>query len=318
MAVAPHTCSPPDPRASRAGRIQLLFLMSSLYAFAALDRTVLSLLVNQIGGELTISDAEFAMIIGLSFSVPQIMLALLRTRLVDRGSRKLIVTLSVTVWSGATVLSSLAGSAAQLLARRVAVGAGEASDSVYPSIISDLFGRGERGLANSVYSAKAAVVSIVGLAGGGWIAQHYGWRMTLVAAGLPALLLMLVTAFRFVDPRRGGSEAVPLADLQLPPVGETLGFIAAAANLPADGGGQCGAWPKLRHASVLVPRIPRARVWFESVAGRPRRWTGHGACRVRRLSERGLDGRSACGERSTLAARLPRAKSSRRQKNANQ
>ena len=60
---------------------------------------------------------------------------------------------------------------------------------------------------------------LIGLALGGWIAQHYGWRATFIWFGVPGLLLA-VLVFLFVrEPRRGGFEtAEAMEQLQQQPV----------------------------------------------------------------------------------------------------
>ena len=48
---------------------------------------------------------------------------------------------------------------------------------------------------------------ILGFVGGGFIAEAYGWRIALIAVGLPGLLLAAVMARLLKEPGRGNFEA---------------------------------------------------------------------------------------------------------------
>ena len=47
---------------------------------------------------------------------------------------------------------------------------------------------------------------MLGFVGGGFIAETYGWRVALVSAGVPGLLLALVMAKLLKEPARGVFE----------------------------------------------------------------------------------------------------------------
>jgi predicted MFS family arabinose efflux permease len=50
---------------------------------------------------------------------------------------------------------------------------------------------------------------LVAFFGGGWISDHYGWRVAIVSAGVPGLLLTLLLLFTVREPKRGLIEALP-------------------------------------------------------------------------------------------------------------
>jgi predicted MFS family arabinose efflux permease len=53
---------------------------------------------------------------------------------------------------------------------------------------------------------------VLGVTGGGWIAEHYGWRTTFFVAGLPGLVLALAVSLGLKEPRRmSGFVAGPAA-----------------------------------------------------------------------------------------------------------
>lgn len=206
-------------------RHYVLLLVSTLYSFAALDRSILSLLVDQMRQDLRLSDAAFGTIVGIGFAGPQFLLALPVARWVDRGNRKKVMMIAVAIWSGATALGGLASTATQLLLSRMITGAGESSNSVYHSVLSDVYDKNRRSKAIGVYYAMSALVGLVCFAVGGVLAEHYGWRVTLMAAGLPGLLLIIVVHFTFREPVRGAADAG--ADVAITPgLAETLRFLA--------------------------------------------------------------------------------------------
>src|SRR5712664_3494246 len=72
----------------------------------------------------------------------------------DRGVRKTVIGVGVTIWSLATLFSGLAANYLLLFLGRAAVGVGEAS--YYPagtSLVSDYFPREQRGRVMSIWGA---------------------------------------------------------------------------------------------------------------------------------------------------------------------
>jgi predicted MFS family arabinose efflux permease len=63
---------------------------------------------------------------------------------------------------------------------------------------------------------------------GGYVNQHYGWRMAFFTAGLPGIVLAAVLWLTVSEPRRGGSLQDGLAERFTPePLGPTLAFLAS-------------------------------------------------------------------------------------------
>jgi MFS family permease len=213
------------PREESWGRRHFaLLLVSGFYAFAALDRGIISLVLDKIRTEFGLTDTNFSAIIGFGFSIPQILLALPVARFVDRASRKWVVIISATVWSGATVLTAAASNVTQLLASRILVGAGESANSVYHSIISDLYDKNHRSSAIGVYYGMAALVTAIWFWLGGYIAQHYGWRWTVIVAGAPGLVLVAIVCLWFRDPVRGVTDGQK-DTAEAPPFWTTVAFL---------------------------------------------------------------------------------------------
>lgn len=172
-----------------------------------MDRWVASAAATPIEREFHLNDAQFGAL-GTAFLLVYAVAALPFGYWGDRGVRKTVVGVGVTIWSLATLFTGFARSYFQLFLSRAVVGIGEAS--YYPagtSLLSDLFPREQRGRVMSVWGAGSAVGIAVGFAGGGIIADRFGWRTAFYFAAVPGLLLALL-AFAFREPLRGSVEEV--------------------------------------------------------------------------------------------------------------
>jgi MFS transporter, Spinster family, sphingosine-1-phosphate transporter len=126
----------------------------------------------------------------------------------DRGVRKTVIGVGVAIWSVATVLSGFVLNYFQLFLTRAVLGLGEAS--YYPagtSLVSDYFPAERRGRAMSIWSAGAALGIAVGFAGGGYVAEHFGWRRAFLFAAIPGIICAAL-AFTLREPLRGAAERV--------------------------------------------------------------------------------------------------------------
>lgn len=185
----------------RRGHFLLLLALTNLLSYA--DRSVLAVLVEPIKTELRISDGQIGLLTGLAFAVLYGFVALPVARLADRRARKPILIAGILLWSVATSLSGFAQGFAQLLLCRIGVGAGEAGNSpTSHSIIADSFPANRTAAAFAIFAAGSTFGMSLGLVGGGLLAQHYGWRVTFVAAGVPGFFLALLLLFTTREPVR--------------------------------------------------------------------------------------------------------------------
>lgn len=183
----------------------VLAVMVGINFLNYLDRWVASAAATPIEKEFHLSDAQFGLL-GTAFLVVYAFGALPFGYWADRGIRKTVIGVGVTIWSLATLFTGFARSYAQLFASRAIVGIGEAG--YYPagtSLMSDLFPKEQRGRVMSVWNAGSAVGIAVGFAGGGLIAEKFGWRTAFYFAAVPGLLFAAL-AFAFREPLRGHVE----------------------------------------------------------------------------------------------------------------
>jgi predicted MFS family arabinose efflux permease len=126
----------------------------------------------------------------------------------DLVSRKAIVLIGITVWSGFTFFTWLVHDYNQLLFRHTIVGIGEASfATIAPSLVADLFPIERRGRMLSIFYLGLPVGSALGILLGGPLGEMLGWRKPFMLAGIPGFLLALVF-WLLPEPERGRTEAI--------------------------------------------------------------------------------------------------------------
>ena len=170
-----------------------------------MDRWVAAAASPLIQKEFNLSDALIGLL-GSAFLLVYAVAALPFGYWADRGVRRTVVGIGVTIWSLATLFTGFARSYVQLFASRAILGIGEAS--YYPagtSLLADYFPKDQRGRVMSIWGAGSALGIAVGFAGGGYIADKFGWRNAFFFAAVPGILCALL-AFGMREPLRGSSE----------------------------------------------------------------------------------------------------------------
>jgi MFS family permease len=179
--------------------LAVLFLVSTSNF---VDRNIISVLLEPIKAEFGVSDTLLGLLTGISFAVFYATLGIPVARLADRGNRKIIITLSLTIWSVMTALCGLAQSFWQLALARVGVGAGEAG-ALPPaqSLIADYFGPTRCARALAIFMSSSMCGYLLGFVAGAHIATMYGWRAAFLIVGLPGLALAVLVHFVLHEPR---------------------------------------------------------------------------------------------------------------------
>jgi predicted MFS family arabinose efflux permease len=174
-------------------RRYLLAVLTAAYVLSYLDRQILSILLESIKHDLTLSDTAMGLLSGPAFAVCYAVCGLPLGALADVRSRPKILAACLVVWSGATALCGLAATFAHLFVARVAVGVGEAGCiPTAQSLIASHFPPERRGAAFGVFLAGTAIGTCLGFLVGGWLNAEFGWRTAFVVVGLPGLLLAAV------------------------------------------------------------------------------------------------------------------------------
>ena len=105
----------------------VLGVLVLVYVFNFLDRQIISILAEELKRDLGLSDDQLGFLYGTVFAVFYAIFGLPLGRLADVWTRRTVIALGLTLWSGMTALSGLSSNFAQISAARVGVGVGEAS-----------------------------------------------------------------------------------------------------------------------------------------------------------------------------------------------
>lgn len=201
--TTPSATAAPDAPMPVSYRRYALALLVAIYTVNFLDRQVVTQLIEPIKNELKLDDFQVGAMGGLWFAILYTVLGIPIARIADRGDRPAIMTVSLAVWSGFTVLAGFAWNFWVLAISRMGVGVGEAGCTpTAHSLISDYFPKASRARAMAIYSMGISIGSLLGMALGGIIAGSWGWRVAFLVAGAPGLILAVLTAFTLIEPRR--------------------------------------------------------------------------------------------------------------------
>ena len=210
-----------------------LGLLTSIAVVGFIDRIIMNVLAEPLRIEFDLTDTELGVMNGLAFAVLNVALGLVVARMAERKRRLTLISIGTVLWSFATAACGLANNFAQLVLARVGVGVGEAVGlpSTH-SVISDYFPREKRATAMSVLFLAPPLGILMGAGGGALIAQHYGWRVALLSAAAPGLILALLLTLFISEPKRGAHDAAGDSE-EVPSIWVVIG--------------RCLSWPTIRN-----------------------------------------------------------------------
>jgi MFS family permease len=202
IAMAPTTSG-----GARRAKSTVLAILLAILAFNYVDRQVLALVLQNIKGDLDLSDTQLGFLSGLAFALFYAAMGIPIARLADKGNRVAIISATAAIWSVFVMLCGAAGSFVQLFLIRIGVAVGEAG-CIPPaqSLLADFFPREERTRAFAIYSLGSPLSVILGGFVAGWINQYYGWRATFVILGFPGILLAILAWGMLREPRRASNS----------------------------------------------------------------------------------------------------------------
>jgi MFS family permease len=193
----------------------VLGVLTVVLMFSYVDRVALGVVLQAIKVDFGLSDTQLGFLGGIGFALFFSVMGLPIARWADRGNRVTIIALACALWSVAVALSGLAGSFALLVLIRVAVAVGEAGCVPTSfSLIADYFNRAERPRAVSIYGLGGTFALVAGYFLGGWLNDHYGWRITFMVLGIPGVFLALLVRLTVREPRRERAAAHAAAGRQ--------------------------------------------------------------------------------------------------------
>ena len=120
----------------------------------------------------------------------------------DLRSRKTVIAAGTAMFSAFTSLGGLVRGFTHLFITRAAVGIGEAAYApASTSMIADYFSGRHRAFAMGVLNAGIPIGGVLGILLGGYLEGLYGWRVALMAVGIPGFACAAL-AMMLIDPTR--------------------------------------------------------------------------------------------------------------------
>jgi len=206
IATTPPEASGATPAVPRSYAWVVFALTFGLLLSDYMSRQVLNAVFPILKAEWTLSDTQ----LGSLSSIVALLVGLLTFPLsivADRWGRVRSVILMAGLWSLATLGCALSANYNQMFAARFFVGVGEAAyGSVGIALILSIFPAHLRSTLASAFMAGGPVGSVIGMALGGIVATHFGWRWSFGAMAVFGLVLVIFYAL-IVREDRVRSEA---------------------------------------------------------------------------------------------------------------
>lgn len=188
----------------------IVFLLTGLNLLNYLDRYLIAAISPNIQRDLALTDGQVGLI-GSAFLWGYLLTSPIFGRLGDVMMRKLLITVGVMIWCGATAGSGLAHTFAAMWGVRLLVGVGEASyASLSPTIIDDVTPPERKGRVLAIFYAAIPIGSALGYVLGGELDKRFGWRSAFFIAGGPGVLLALSCLLIAEPPRAKKEASVPM------------------------------------------------------------------------------------------------------------
>jgi len=180
------------PAVSRGYAWVVFALTFGLLLSDYMSRQVLNAVFPLLKAQWSLSDAQLGSLSG----VVALMVGLLTfplSLLADRWGRVRSLVLMAALWSLATLGCAISASYGQMFAARFCMGVGEAAyGSVGVAVILSVFPAHMRATLTGAFTSGGAFGSVLGIALGGVVAVHFGWRWSFGAMAAFGLMLVLV------------------------------------------------------------------------------------------------------------------------------
>ena len=173
------------------------------------DRQAIFSVTPLIETEFTLSQFQIGLI-GSAFMIVYALMGPFAGFVVDRFSRRKLITAGLAFWSIICALTGTATSFAQLIFYRGFEGLGE---SFYlpasMTILADYHSPNTRSRAMSIHQTSVYLGTAGGAVIGGYLGPRFGWRSPFLVLGLIGTLYALWLYSWIIEPPRGKSEAKP-------------------------------------------------------------------------------------------------------------
>lgn len=187
-------------------RARVITLFGAVLALSGADSATVGAVAPQLEPSLHIDNtqigllASVALLVGAVFVIPVGLL-------VDRVKRMPLLSLSIVLWSIASLLSAFAGSYSTLLLTRLVLGAVTATAGpAIASLTGDYFPARERGRVYGYILGGEVAGTAIGFIVSGTVASAIDWRAAFVVLALPGFWLARELWRTVPEPLRGGQS----------------------------------------------------------------------------------------------------------------
>ena len=193
-------------RVGGPARARVIMLFAGVLALSGADTATVGAVAPQLEHSLDIGNTEIgllssaALLVGAVFTIPV-------GFLVDRVKRVPVLSASIVLWSGASLLSAFAGSFSSLLLTRLLLGAVTATAGpAIASLTGDYFPARERGRVWGYILGGEIAGTAVGFTVSGSVASLIGWQAAFVLLAIPGFFLARELYRTVPEPLRGGQS----------------------------------------------------------------------------------------------------------------
>jgi MFS family permease len=173
----------------------ILIVLFLVYMSDYADRYVVSSMLPFIKRDWNLTDSQAGWLMGIVilfitiFSVPS-------SILIDRWSRRKMVSIMVFLWSLATLSCAFAKNFAQLMVARALIGIGEAGYApAGTAMLSAAYSEDKRAKVMGIWNISIPLGVGVAMLAGGQIARHWGWQHAFGLVAVPGMFLALAAWF---------------------------------------------------------------------------------------------------------------------------
>lgn len=191
-------------------RVYVIGALSTVYTLSLMDQGLMSLVLESIKKDLRLSDSQLGTLTGIVFGLFYATLALPIARWSDRGNRPSIASAALALWAAMVMIPIMVTTFGQLVCARMAAAIGGAGcmPPTY-SLVGDYYPEaGPRARAMSVYMLANPLSLLLSFGVGGWLTEHYGWRMAFFLFGLPGLLVAAIVRLSVSEPRHARTDSL--------------------------------------------------------------------------------------------------------------
>jgi MFS family permease len=197
-----------QPDAKRAGTWPM-WVLGFVLAVDSTDQSILRGVQPLIKSSFHLSDAAVGFLAS-AFVLVNALTTIPAGYLADRVNRTKVIGVTIVLWSGFTALTGACVNFLELIGVRALLGFGlGVTEPSANSLLTDYYPIQQRGKAFSIQQQMLFVGFGAGIALGGAIGQHFGWRWAFVLIGAPGVITALLV-MRLTEPKRGYGDRLSI------------------------------------------------------------------------------------------------------------